>query len=112
MPEPIVILSEESLRPDLRGLVGRTVEEMLNGLLDESESEFEFAPIPFTSLRRRHRRGTSHRPRRGGGLATASSTTGSSKRRAASSMGTMAEAPSAGSSKAARWLFRTVFRLM
>ena len=110
MPEPIVTLDEESLRPDLRELVRRTVEEMPNGLLDESESEF--APIPFTSLRRRHRRGPSHRPRRGGGLATASSTTGSSKRRAASSMGTMAEAPSAGSSKAARWLFRTVFRLM
>ena len=34
MPEPIVTLNEESLRSDLRELVRRTVEEMLNGLLD------------------------------------------------------------------------------
>ncbi len=34
MPEPIVTLSEESLRSDLRELVRRTVEEVLNGLLD------------------------------------------------------------------------------
>ena len=48
MPEPIVTLNEESLRSDPRELVRRTVEEMLNGLLDESES----TPIPFTPLRR------------------------------------------------------------
>ena len=34
MPEPIVTLNEESLRSDLRELVRRTVEEVLNGLLD------------------------------------------------------------------------------
>ena len=34
MPDSIVSLNEESLRADLRELVGRTVEEMLNGLLD------------------------------------------------------------------------------
>ena len=34
MPEPIVTLNEESLRSDLRELARRTVEEMLNGLLD------------------------------------------------------------------------------
>ncbi len=35
MPEPIVTLNEESLKTDLRELVRRTVEELLNGLLDE-----------------------------------------------------------------------------
>ena len=39
MPEPIVTLSEESLRSDLRELVRRTVEEMLNGLLDEEAGD-------------------------------------------------------------------------
>ena len=34
MPEPIVSLNEESLKADLRELVRRTVEEMLNGLPD------------------------------------------------------------------------------
>ena len=34
MPEPIVTLNEESLRSDLRELVGRTVEDTLNGLLE------------------------------------------------------------------------------
>ena len=34
MPEPIATLNEESLRSDLRELVRRTVEEMLNGPLD------------------------------------------------------------------------------
>lgn len=34
MPEPIATLSEEPLRSDLRELVRRTVEEMLDGLLD------------------------------------------------------------------------------
>ena len=34
MPEPIVTLNEESLRSDPRELVRRTVEEVLNGLLD------------------------------------------------------------------------------
>ena len=33
MPGPIVTLNEESLQTDLRELVGRTVEDMLNGLL-------------------------------------------------------------------------------
>ena len=47
MPKPIVTLDEESLRSDPRELVRRTVEEMLDGLLDESES----TPIPFTPLR-------------------------------------------------------------
>ena len=39
MPEPIVTLNEESLRSDLRELVRRTVEEMLNGLLDEEAGD-------------------------------------------------------------------------
>ena len=39
MPEPIVTLSEESLRSDLRELVRRTVEEVLNGLLDEEAGD-------------------------------------------------------------------------
>ncbi len=34
MPEPIVTLNEDSLRSDLRGLVRRTVEDTLNGLLE------------------------------------------------------------------------------
>ncbi len=39
MPEPIVTLNEESLRPDPRELVRRTVEEMLDGLLDEEAGD-------------------------------------------------------------------------
>ena len=39
MPEPIVTLNEESLRADPRELVRRTVEEMLNGLLDEEAGD-------------------------------------------------------------------------
>ena len=39
MPNPIVSLNEESLRADLRELVRRTVEEMLNGLLDEEADD-------------------------------------------------------------------------
>ncbi len=39
MPEPIVTLNEESLRSDLRELVRRTDEEMLNGLLDEEAGD-------------------------------------------------------------------------
>ena len=35
MPEPIVTLNEESLKSDLRELVRKTVEDTLNGLLDE-----------------------------------------------------------------------------
>ena len=35
MPEPIVTLNEESLKSDLRELVRGTVEDTLNGLLDE-----------------------------------------------------------------------------
>ena len=39
MPEPIVSLNEESLRTDLRELVRKTVEETLNGLLDEEADD-------------------------------------------------------------------------
>lgn len=39
MPEPIVTLNEESLRSDPRELVRRTVEEMLDGLLDEEAGD-------------------------------------------------------------------------
>lgn len=39
MPDSIVSLNEESLRSDLRELVRRTVEEMLNGLLDEEAGD-------------------------------------------------------------------------
>ena len=39
MPDSIVSLNEESLRADLRELVRRTVEEMLNGLLDEEAGD-------------------------------------------------------------------------
>ena len=39
MPDPIVSLNEESLRADLRELVRSTVEEMLNGLLDEEADD-------------------------------------------------------------------------
>lgn len=39
MPDSIVSLNEESLRADLRELVRRTVEEMLNGLLDEEADD-------------------------------------------------------------------------
>lgn len=39
MPGPIVTLNEESLRTDLRELVRRTVEELLNGLLDEGAGD-------------------------------------------------------------------------
>lgn len=35
MPEPIVTLNEESLKTDLRELVRRTVEDTLNGLLEQ-----------------------------------------------------------------------------
>lgn len=35
MPEPIVTLNEESLKTDLRELVRKTVEDTLNGLLEE-----------------------------------------------------------------------------
>lgn len=39
MPDSIASLNEESLRADLRELVRRTVEEMLNGLLDEEADD-------------------------------------------------------------------------
>lgn len=39
MPDSIVSLNGESLRADLRGLVRRTVEEMLVGLLDEEADD-------------------------------------------------------------------------
>ena len=37
MPEPIVTLNEESPRADLKELIRKTVEEMLNGLLEEAD---------------------------------------------------------------------------
>lgn len=37
MPEPIVSFNEESLRTDLREPVRRTVEDTLNGLLEEAD---------------------------------------------------------------------------
>ena len=39
MPEPIVTLNEESLKTDLRELVRRTVEDTLNGLLEEEAGD-------------------------------------------------------------------------
>ena len=39
MPEPIATLNEESLRADLRELIRKTVEEMLNGLLEEEAGD-------------------------------------------------------------------------
>ena len=39
MPEPIVSLNEESLRSDLRELVRRTVEDTMNGLLEEEADD-------------------------------------------------------------------------
>lgn len=39
MPDPIVSLNEEPLKADLRELVRVTVEEMLNGLLDEEADD-------------------------------------------------------------------------
>lgn len=39
MPEPIVSLNEETLRDDLRELVRKTVEELLNGLLEEEAGD-------------------------------------------------------------------------
>lgn len=39
MPEPIVTLNEEPLKTDLRELVRRTVEDTLNGLLEEEAGD-------------------------------------------------------------------------
>ena len=39
MPEPIVTLNEETLKSDLRELVRRTVEDTLNGLLEEEADD-------------------------------------------------------------------------
>ena len=39
MPEPIVSFNEESLKSDLRELVRRTVEDTLNGLLEEEADD-------------------------------------------------------------------------
>ena len=39
MPEPIVTLNEESLKTDLRELVRKTVEDTLNGLLEEEAGD-------------------------------------------------------------------------
>ena len=61
MPEPIVTLNEESLKSDLRELVRKTVEDTLNGLLDEEAGD----PRRRGALRaRRGARGLSGRPLR------------------------------------------------
>ena len=39
MPEPIVTLNEEPLKTDLRELARRTVEDTLNGLLEEETGD-------------------------------------------------------------------------
>ena len=39
MPEPIVTFNEETLKSDLRELVRRTVEDTLNGLLEEEAGD-------------------------------------------------------------------------
>lgn len=39
MPELVASLNEELLKADLRELVRKTVEEMLNGLLDEEADD-------------------------------------------------------------------------
>ena len=39
MPEPIVTLNEESLRADLKELIRKTVEDTLNGLLEEEADD-------------------------------------------------------------------------
>ncbi len=39
MPEPIVTFNEESLKTDLRELVRKTVEDTLNGLLEEEADD-------------------------------------------------------------------------
>ena len=39
MPEPIVTFNEESLKGDLRELVRKTVEDTLNGLLEEEAGD-------------------------------------------------------------------------
>ena len=44
MPEPIVTLNEEPLKSGLRELVRRTVEDTLNGLLEEEAGDTSSAP--------------------------------------------------------------------
>lgn len=39
MPEPIATFNEGALKPDLRELVRRTVEDTLNGLLEEEAGD-------------------------------------------------------------------------
>lgn len=39
MPTPIVSVDQEAIKEDLRELVGRTVEDTLNGLLEEEADD-------------------------------------------------------------------------
>lgn len=73
MPELIVTLSEKSLKTDLRKPMGRNVEEMLNGLLDEEAGDLVGAERFWRAARREaYRTGHYERklattpPRRGG----------------------------------------------
>ena len=50
MPEPIVTLNEESLKSDLRELVRKTVEDTLNGLLDEEAGDLVSFTISSVSI--------------------------------------------------------------
>ena len=60
MPEPIVTFNEESLKTDLRELVRSTVEEMLNGLLDEEADDL----VGAVRYERTAARGVPRRPLR------------------------------------------------
>ena len=56
MPEPIVTLNEESLKDDLRELVRRTVEDTLNGLLDEEADDLVIPSTYFSPIAQMNRR--------------------------------------------------------
>lgn len=56
MPEPIAALNEEGLRSDLRELVGKTVEDTLNGLLEAEADELVGAERHGRSAERETRR--------------------------------------------------------
>ena len=62
MPEPIVTLNEESLRGDLRELVRQTVEDTLNGLLEEEADDLVGAERVRAHRRPRGLPGGSLRP--------------------------------------------------
>ena len=51
MPAPIVTLNEEILKSDLRELVRRTVEDTLNGLLEEEADDLVGAERCATARR-------------------------------------------------------------